>query len=195
MPATTAPNLIPEGAPLSHGRLSRPVAFGATSAILVLFAAASSAPSPLYVVYQEQWRFSPTTLTIVFAVYVVGLLGSLLVLGALSDHIGRRPVLAAAIGLEAVALALFIAAGDVTALAIARVAQGVATGIAFTTLGATLMTSIRRTRPAAPAWSTASHRSADWPSARWGAGRSCSSRPRRPISSTPCCSPAWSSPR
>src|ERR1700753_3627359 len=88
-------------------RLSRPVAFAAIAAIFVTFSAASAAPSPLYVVYQHLWGFSATTLTVVFAVYVVGLIGSLIVLGALSDHIGRRPVLAAAIGLEAVSLILF----------------------------------------------------------------------------------------
>src|ERR1700710_2040585 len=118
-------------------RLSHPVAFAAITAIFVLFTAASSVPSPLYVVYQQQWDFSATTLTAVFAVYVVGLLGSLLVVGALSDHVGRRPVLASAIALEAVALVLFIVAGDVTVLAIARIAQGVATGAAMTALGAT----------------------------------------------------------
>lgn len=118
---------------------SQPAAFAAIAAILVLFTAASSVPSPLYVVYQQEWGFSPVTLTIVFAVYVVGLLGSLLVVGALSDHVGRRPVLLAAIALEAVALVLFIVAGDVTALAAARVAQGVATGAALTALGAALV--------------------------------------------------------
>jgi len=121
------------------GRLSQPVAFGAITAIFVLFAAASSAPSPLYVVYQQKWGFSATTLTVVFAVYVLALIGSLLVVGALSDHLGRRPVLAAAIALEAVALVLFITAGDVAVLLAARVAQGIATGAALTTLGATLV--------------------------------------------------------
>jgi len=121
------------------GRLSRPAAFGAITAIFVLFAAASSAPSPLYVVYQQEWGFSATTLTVVFAVYVLALIGSLVVVGALSDHVGRRPVLAAAIALEAVALVLFITAGDVTVLLAARVAQGIATGAALTTLGATLV--------------------------------------------------------
>ena len=121
------------------GRLSHPVAFGAITAIFVLFAAASSAPSPLYVVYQQEWGFSATTLTVVFAVYVLALIGSLVVVGALSDHVGRRPVLAAAIALEAVALVLFITAGDVTVLLAARVAQGIATGAALTTLGATLV--------------------------------------------------------
>ena len=139
MSTSTFPSALPIRRRPSRTPLSRPVAFGSIAAILVLFAAASSAPSPLYVVYQQQWSFSPTTLTLVFAVYVIGLLGSLLVLGALSDHIGRRPVLAAAIALESVALVLFIVAGDVTVLAIARVAQGVATGAAFTTLGAALV--------------------------------------------------------
>jgi predicted MFS family arabinose efflux permease len=115
------------------------MAFGAITAIFVLFAAAASAPTPLYVVYQRQWHFSDTTLTVIFAVYVLGLIGSLLVLGALSDHVGRRPVLGAAIALEALAFVLFLFAGDVTVLLVARVVQGIATGAAFTTLGATLV--------------------------------------------------------
>jgi MFS family permease len=120
-------------------RLSRGFAFAAISTIMVAFMAASSAPTPLYVVYQQSWGFSATTLTVVFAVYVLGLLGSLLVVGALSDHIGRRPVLAAAIALEAVALVLFLVAGDVTVLLLARLLQGIATGAAVTTLGATMV--------------------------------------------------------
>jgi len=128
-----------EGTAGRSGRLSLPIAFAATGAILVLFAAAASAPTPLYVVYQREWGFSTTTLTVIFAVYVLGLIGSLLVLGGLSDHIGRRPVLAAAIALEGVAFVLFFIAGDVTVLLIARVVQGIATGAAFSTLGATLV--------------------------------------------------------
>ena len=121
------------------GRLSPATAFAATSAIFVLFAAAASAPTPLYVVYQKAWGFSPTTLTVIFAVYVFGLIGSLLTVGALSDHIGRRPVLGAAIALEAFAFVAFLFAGNVVGLLVARVAQGIATGIAFSTLGATLV--------------------------------------------------------
>jgi MFS family permease len=120
-------------------RLPRPVAFAAIAAIFVTFAAASAAPSPLYVVYQQEWGFSASTLTVIFAVYVAGLITALLVLGALSDHVGRRPVLAAAIALEAVALVLFLTAGDVGLLLTARVVQGIATGAAMTTLGAALV--------------------------------------------------------
>jgi MFS family permease len=111
---------IPSGS--RTGRLSLPNAFAATAAIFVLFATASSAPSPLYVVYQKEWGFSNATLTVIFAVYVVGLIGALLVLGALSDHVGRRPVLAAAIALEAVSFVLFFFATGVAGLLVARVA-------------------------------------------------------------------------
>jgi MFS family permease len=127
-----------DGGPRRRG-LSRPVAFAAIAAVFVLFMAASSAPSPLYVVYQHEWSFSASMLTTVFAVYVVGMIGALLVLGALSDHIGRRPVLMSAIALEAVAMVLFITAGGVPALLLARFVQGIATGAAMTTLGATLV--------------------------------------------------------
>ncbi|HVV08933.1 MFS transporter [Amycolatopsis sp.] len=125
--------------PVAARRPSRGVTFAAVAAIAVLFPAASSAPSPLYVVYQQQWHFSAVTLTAVFAVYVLGLIASLIVLGALSDYVGRRPVLAAAIALEALSLVLFVTAGNVPMLYLARLLQGIATGAALTTLGATLV--------------------------------------------------------
>ena len=171
------------------GRLSRRTAFAAISVIFVVFMAASSAPSPLYVVYQQLWGFSAMTLTVVFAVYVLGLIGSLLVLGALSDYIGRRPVLAAAIALEAVALILFISAGNVPVLVLARLLQGIATGAAMTTLGATL---VDLNPPHAPGRAGLVNGVAPWaasPSARWDAAPWSSSVPRQRISSSNCCSP------
>lgn len=101
--------------------------------------AASAAPTPLYVVYQDEWGFSATTLTVIFAVYVFGLLAALLILGRLSDHVGRRPVIAAAVALEMVAMGLFVLAGWVGALVAARIVQGVATGLAMTAMGAALV--------------------------------------------------------
>ena len=121
------------------GRLPRSAGFAVTTAILVLFQAASGAPAPLYVVYQRLWGFSSATLTLIFAIFVFGLLSSLLVLGALSDYLGRRPVLATAVALEAGAMLLFLVAGDVTMLLAARVVQGVATGMVLPALGATLV--------------------------------------------------------
>lgn len=119
--------------------LSRQRTFWALAAILALYLAASAAPTPLYVVYQDEWGFSATTLTLVFALYVFGLLATLLVCGRLSDHVGRRPVIAVAIGLEVVAMLLFVVADGVPALGAARVVQGVATGLAMTAMGAALV--------------------------------------------------------
>ncbi|WTO33060.1 MFS transporter [Streptomyces achromogenes] len=63
--------------------------------LLLLFAA--GAPSPLYPLYQAEWGFGPTAVTLVFALYAFGLLAALLVTGSLSDHIGPRPVLIASL--------------------------------------------------------------------------------------------------
>jgi len=136
---TTAEPAEPAGpvAALPSGRRRR--LFAAVAGVVVLFLAASSVPSPLYVVYQQQWGFSSAPLTVVFAVYVLGLLTSLLVVGGLSDHVGRRPVLATALGVQTVAVVLFLLAGNVTMLLVARAVQGVATGAAITAMAATLV--------------------------------------------------------
>jgi MFS family permease len=115
------------------------VHFWIVATVLLLFMAAGSAPSPLYVVYQSEWHFAETTLTAVFAVYAVALLLALLTIGSLSDFIGRRPVLAASLALQAVGMGLFLAADGVSGLVLARVVQGLATGAALGTISATLI--------------------------------------------------------
>ena len=74
------------------------------------FLAASAAPTPLYRVYQQEWGFSATLLTVVFGAYALALLTALLTAGRLSDHIGRRPVIALALLLQSVAMCGFLLA-------------------------------------------------------------------------------------
>lgn len=119
--------------------LARPAAFWLVAATVTTLLAASSAPSPLYSVYQAEFGFSSATLTAIFAVYVLALLLSLLTVGRLSDFVGRRPVLAVALVVQAAAMAVFLAADGVTALFVARVVQGLATGAAIGVLGAYLL--------------------------------------------------------
>ncbi|SES64761.1 MFS transporter [Pseudomonas graminis] len=109
--------------------------------VLLCFFAASSAPTPLYHLYQQAWGFSSALLTVIFAVYALSLLATLLVFGSLSDYLGRRPVIFIGLLLEIVSMLLFIAATDVSWLIIARVLQGVATGIATSALGAAMLDS------------------------------------------------------
>jgi MFS family permease len=66
-------------------------------------------------------------------------LASLLTLGKLSDHVGRRPVLLAAITVQAAALLVFTVASGVPELLIARIVQGLATGAALGAIGAGLL--------------------------------------------------------
>src|SRR5881394_2813284 len=94
-------------------RLSRPAAFWSVAVLLVLMLAASGVPSPLYRVYQEEFGFSSGVLTTIFGIYSLALLVSLLVVGGLSHHVGRRPVIAAAFLLEAAAMVLFLTADGV----------------------------------------------------------------------------------
>jgi MFS family permease len=130
--------------------LPRPAAFWTVAVLLVLMLAASGVPSPLYRVYAERFGFGSGVLTVVFAVYAFALLVSLLVVGGLSDHVGRRPVLAAALLLEAVSMALFLAADGVGWLLVARVVQGLATGAMTGAFGAALLDLQRTDRPLGP---------------------------------------------
>ncbi|NUW43776.1 MFS transporter [Nonomuraea rhodomycinica] len=88
----------------------------------------SNAATPLYVLWQRDIGFSKGTLTVVFASYIVGLIGSLLVSGVLSDRLGRKPVLLPALGLALAACLVFATAGSVAALIVARLFTGVAVG-------------------------------------------------------------------
>ena len=107
--------------------------------MLVLFLAASAAPTPLYRVYQARWGFSASTLTAVFAVYVLFLLMTVLIFGSLSDHVGRRPVIITALAVDTAACILFLLAHGVGALFSARALQGIAVGLAANALGAALL--------------------------------------------------------
>lgn len=119
--------------------LERRTAFWLLAATLGALLFASSAPSPLYVVFQGRWDFSDLTLTAVFAVYAIALLGALLVAGSLSDHLGRRPVLLAALAVEVAAMVAFAAADGVAWLFAARTLQGLATGVAMGCISAALL--------------------------------------------------------
>ncbi|NML44376.1 MFS transporter [Ramlibacter sp. G-1-2-2] len=107
--------------------------------VTVSFLAGSSAPTPLYPVYQGLWHFSAATVTAVFASYVVVLLAALLVFGRVSDYVGRKPVILAALLLQLVAMALFATAGGVAMLFAGRILQGLGTGAALAAIGAAML--------------------------------------------------------
>jgi MFS family permease len=122
---TPSASVAGAGAARAAGWWVWPAAWPVT-AIFVL----SNAATPLYVLWQHDIGFSKGTLTVVFACYIVGLLGSLLVSGVVSDRLGRKTVLLPALGLALAACAIFATAHSVAALIVARLFTGIAVGAA-----------------------------------------------------------------
>ncbi|PBI91913.1 bicyclomycin/multidrug efflux system [Rhodococcus erythropolis] len=118
--------------------ISALVGFAASTAAFVTIMATAGAPSTLLVVYQQQWHFPDWELTVAFSVYALTLLMSLLVLGSLSDHIGRKPLLIGSLVVQIAAMMVFLAAGDIRLLILARAVQGFATGAAMSAFSAYL---------------------------------------------------------
>ncbi|WP_206444026.1 MFS transporter [Nocardioides turkmenicus] len=132
---------------VSKRRLGAGVALGA----VVLMMAGASAPSPFYPDLQVGLGLQPWVMTAVFAVYAVALLGTLLVFGSVSDHVGRRPVVTVGFVLLAASFALFRSADAAAALFEARILQGVASGLLLSTLSAAVADFERPSRPGSAA--------------------------------------------
>ncbi|WP_394619923.1 MFS transporter [Lentzea sp. JNUCC 0626] len=119
--------------------LSRGAGFAGISAAMVAILVAAGAPTPLLPVYQHEWGFAPWVLTLAFGIYAFSLLVSILVIGSLSDHVGRRPLMLAALGVDLVAMLMFLFAPSIGWVIAARVVQGVATGAASAALSAAVV--------------------------------------------------------
>ncbi|CAM0555452.1 Multidrug resistance protein MdtL [Vreelandella titanicae] len=89
----------------------------------------SNSPTPLYVHWQQQLGFSSGVLTVIFALYIAGLLGTLLIAGQLSDRYGRKLVLIPGLLVALVACLLFASATSIMMLAIGRFLAGIAVGV------------------------------------------------------------------
>ena len=122
-----------------RARLPRMAAFWLVAGVFFLLFFAAAAASPLYGVYQAQWRFSAATLTSVFAAYALLLLVTLLVFGSVSDYLGRRRVILAGLAMVAAGCGLFLTAHGVGMLFAARALQGAAVGTSSSALGAALI--------------------------------------------------------
>ncbi|ATG38738.1 MFS transporter [Phaeobacter piscinae] len=116
-----------------------PVSILALGLFAVTFAV--NLQAPLYDSYATESEVGATAVTVAFAAYVGGLMPTLLLLGGLSDRIGRRFPIALALILGTVATALLVQAPSWISLVIARFMLGIGTGVA-TTSGTAYMTEI-----------------------------------------------------
>jgi MFS family permease len=107
----------------------RRIAFWLVAFVFAATMLGAALPTPLYGLYQDKWHFSSAVVTVIFAVYAVGVLVALLLAGRSSDQAGRRPVLATALAASALSTVTFIFAPDVGVLLLGRVLSGLATGL------------------------------------------------------------------
>jgi MFS family permease len=134
--------------PVKPKTLSPRLAYGLAAAVIGLSLFASITPSPLYGTYSELWGFSPAVLTLVFGTYAFGVLTTLLLAGRLSDNAGRRPVLLIALGSLLVTTLIYMAAQSVAWLFVARLLQGLATGLSLASASAAMLDLHPRRDPA-----------------------------------------------
>jgi MFS family permease len=109
------------------------------TAAFAAFFIAAGAPTPLLPIYEANWKFPASMVTVAFGVYAIALLLTLLIVGSLSDHIGRRPLLIAALALELVSMLVFLVSPSITWIIAARVIQGVATAAATSSFSAAIL--------------------------------------------------------
>lgn len=106
---------------------------------LMILMAGTNIPSPLYSVYQHQMGFSSGIISLIFAVYALVLIPSLLVFGQLSDRFGRKKVLLIGLLIAAAGSATFVFATNLVWLFVARGLQGLAAGMMSGTATAALV--------------------------------------------------------
>lgn len=116
---------------------------GATLSLAALFATSAS-PIPLYETYRKANGLSYSDLSLTAVAYFAGTVSVLLLLGRLSNHVGRRPVTLAALGLAAVACVLLLRVSSATPLILARLLLGLACGLASSATAAYAMDSAPR---------------------------------------------------
>ncbi|MFB7288813.1 MFS transporter [Actinacidiphila glaucinigra] len=104
-------------------------AYVAAAGVFAVGMAGTTLPTPLYGLYREEIGFSELVVTVVFAVYAIGVIAALLVAGDFSDVLGRRPVLLAALGLSLLSAVCFLFQNGLPLLFAGRLLSGFSAGL------------------------------------------------------------------
>jgi MFS family permease len=124
------------------------LAFLSAVVSLVASFAASAAPIPLYNIYRAEDGFTNFDISMAVVTYSVGTLAGLLVLGRLSNHLGRRLTAIASLGLILLGCLLLLNMHGVGTLLAGRVLMGIGTGLASSTLTSYIVDAA----PSRPEW-------------------------------------------
>jgi MFS family permease len=149
VPSSAARSARPAASRARARRTGHRRGFWLIAAAFTVAMAFATVPAPLYPLYQRRDGFSALTITIVFVMYAVGVVASLLLIGHLSDRVGRKRILIPALGLEALAAALFLTWPALPGLIVARLLTGLAVGMITATATAHLHDLHAASRPRA----------------------------------------------
>ena len=125
------------------------VAFWLTAMAFLLNMGFSALPTPLYVMYQQRDHLSNFMITVIYAVYAVGVIGSLFLAGHLSDWIGRKAIFVPALLVNVLSAVIFIYEPSTAGLLIARVISGISVGLTTATATSYLAELHANARPSA----------------------------------------------
>ena len=102
---------------------------GQTAFVLLVGMASTTLPTPLYPYYQRHFGFALLMTTVIFSAYGIGVLGTLLLAGNLSDRTGRRPVMLAACLLGIASALVFMFSQGIGTLMLGRLISGISAGL------------------------------------------------------------------
>jgi MFS family permease len=129
---------VPDTRPDPSARGGR-IAFVLVAVAFAVAMLGTTIPAPLYGLYREEFGFSAFLVTVIFAVYAVGVIAALLLFGALSDQIGRKPVLLAGLVASALSALVFLLADGTAPLFVGRLLSGLSAGLLTGAATATLV--------------------------------------------------------
>jgi MFS family permease len=123
--------------------------FWMAAAAFLVAMAFSTLPAPLYVLYQHRDHFSSFIVTIVFGVYAVGVIASLLLAGEISDWLGRKRIMIPALAILVLSAVVFLVWPTLPGLIVARLINGLGIGLMTATATAYLRDLDSLSRPGA----------------------------------------------
>lgn len=125
-----------------------PLAFLSAVVSLVVSFAAAAAPIPLYNTYRTEDGFTNAGISMAVVAYAAGTITALLVLGRLSNHLGRRVTAIISLSLLLLGCLLLLNVLDIDTLLAGRLLVGVGTGLASSSLTSYIVDAA----PSRPEW-------------------------------------------
>ena len=125
--------------------------FSITAAIFALVTTGGTLPTPLYTVWEMEFGFGAEITTWIFSTYVLGTLLALIFFGGLSDQIGRKPLVIAALIVAIASTLFFVFAVNTPMLLVGRFLSGFSVGLITSPATAALVELYKGAKPAFPA--------------------------------------------